>query len=118
MDTEHDIIVFKMKSGGELRLTPNHPLVTVDGKIKLAADFKSGDSLLKLGGEQDPIVSLEHIKYFGKVYNLFVNSRDKFKNIVVTNGYLNGTAYYQNEGADNVNKKILKTRLLKDAFKK
>jgi len=118
MDTEHDIIVFKMKSGGELRLTPNHPLVTVDGKIKLAADFKSGESLLKLGGEKDPIVSLEHIKYFGKVYNLFVNSSDKLKNIVVTNGYLNGTAYYQNEGADNVNKKILKTRLLKDAFQK
>ena len=118
IDTEHDIIVFKMKSGGELRLTPNHPLVTVDGRIKFAADFKVGDSLLKLGGDHDPIVGLENIKYFGKVYNVFVNSNDKLKNIVVTNGYLNGTAFYQNEGADNANKKILKTRLLKDAFNK
>jgi len=118
MDTEHEILVFKTKSGSQLKVTPNHPLVAADGTIKIAVDFVVGDQLVKLGGQFDEITSIDKIHYFGKVYNLFVNSNDKLKNIVVTNGFLNGTAFYQNEGSDQVNKKILRIRLLKDAFKK
>lgn len=118
MDTHHDIIEFRMKSGGVLRVTPNHPLLSIDGRMRSAGEFKEGDSLVQLGGVADPIVSLSHEDYFGKVYNVFVRSADLHKNVVVTNGYLNGTAFYQNEGAKFLNRVVLRDRLVKGVFEK
>ena len=117
IDTNQEIIDFKMKSGRSLRLTPNHPVVAADGSLKLAADFEVGESLVELGGKLDEIVSAERINYFGKVYNLFVQSAEIHKNIVITNGYLNGTAYFQNQGAENMNRKIFKNNLTAGIFK-
>ncbi len=118
VDSEHDIRVFTMESGRSLRLTMNHPVVTAQGSIKLAQDFRVGESLVQLGGELDEIVSINDVKYVGKVYNLFVKSADPLKNIVVTNGYLNGTAYFQNEGAKDVNRLLLRNKLIKGVFGK
>lgn len=115
LDTDHDIVEFKMKSGRSLRLTPNHPVLTDQGAMKLAGSFKVGDNLVRLGGELDPIISIDNMKFHGKVYNLFVESSDAQKNIVITNGYLNGTAYFQNEGASDMNRKLLRNNLLKGA---
>jgi hypothetical protein len=116
VDTEHDIIKFTMASGRTLKLTPNHPLVSDDGTMKLASDFTIGDNLVALGGTTDQIVSLEQQKHFGKVYNLFVKSNDLHRNIVVTNGYLNGTAFFQNEGAKNLNRSLFRKKLIRGAF--
>jgi len=116
IDTEHDIIEFRMKSGRVLKLTPNHPLVTDRGSLKLASEFKVGENLVMLGGVLDPIVSMKEMKYFGKVYNVFVKSDSLLRNIVVTNGYLNGSAFYQNEGAEHLNRSILRGRLIKGVF--
>lgn len=116
IDTDHDIVEFKMKSGRSLRLTPNHPVVTEFGTIKLADEFAPGESLVVLGGTLDPIVSIKHTVYHGKVYNVFVQSAELHKNIVVTNGYLNGTAFFQNEGAKNLNRAIFRNRMLRGAF--
>lgn len=116
MDGEHEILNFTMKSGGVIRLTPNHPVVTADGRMKTAEEFKAGESLVKVGGEADEIVSIESFNYFGKVYNLFVKSDDLQKNIVITNGYLNGTAFYQNEGAKHLNKQVLRGNLIRGAL--
>jgi hypothetical protein len=118
MDTNHVIIDFKMKSGRELKLTPNHPVVATDGTMKLAGDFKVGDSLVQLGGEADEILSADRIDYFGKVYNLFVNSSDINRNIVITNGYLNGTAYFQNQGTKDMNRGLFKKTLTTGVFSK
>lgn len=118
VDSEHEIIEFRMKSGGLLRLTPNHPVVTDQGTIKTAEEFKVGENLVKHGGERDPIVSLNRITYQGKVYNVFVKSSEIHKNIVLTNGYLNGTAYFQNDGAQFLNRRLLRDRLLKGVFEK
>jgi PKD domain-containing protein len=118
IDGEHDIIVFTMKSGRSIKLTPNHPVVAADGMMKLASDFKVGDSLVELGGHLDPIESLDHIKHYGKVYNLFVKSSEIQKNIVITNGYLNGTAFFQNEGAQNMNRSLFKNKLTQGIFNK
>lgn len=118
IDGNHDIIVFTMQSGRTLKVTPNHPIVSSEGLMKLASDFKVGDSLVVLGGELDPIVSLEHINHYGKVYNLFVKSSDIKKNIVVTNGYLNGTAFFQNQGAENINRQMFKDKMIKGVFSK
>jgi hypothetical protein len=111
MDSEHQILEFNTVSGGNLRVTPNHPIVTVEGRVVEAGDFKVGQDLIKLGGERDRITSIRSIKYFGKVYNVFVKSNELHKNIVVTNGYLNGTGFFQNEGAQNLNRKILRSHL-------
>jgi hypothetical protein len=116
VDSEHLILNFKMRSGGTLRITPNHPLVTAEGKMQLAELFKVGDSLVKLGGVADQILEIKAEAYFGKVYNVFVKSNDLKHNVVVTNGYLNGTAFYQNEGAKNLNRQILRGRIIKGAL--
>lgn len=115
-DADHEIVVFTMKSGRELKLTPNHPVVTKDGTLKLVEDFTVGEPLVLLGGELDPIVSIKRIAYHGKVYNVFVQSNAWHQNIVVTNGYLNGTAFFQNEGADLVNRQILRRNLIRGAL--
>lgn len=118
LDTTQPILTFKMKSGGALRVTLNHPLVAQDGTIKIASQFKVGESMIKLGGRADTIVSIEQSDYYGKVYNLFVKSNDLKRNIVVINGYLSGTAFYQNEGAQYINREILKSKLTEGVFSK
>ncbi|MNT27430.1 hypothetical protein D3C72_1630600 [compost metagenome] len=107
-----------MKSGRELRVTKNHPLLTADGMMKMASEFKSDDSLVQLGGSLDRIASIEEIKHFGKVYNLFVESDEAAKNIVVTNGYLNGTAYFQNAGAKDMNRSLFRSQMTRGVFSK
>jgi PKD repeat protein len=116
IDTEHEILVFRMASGGELRVTPNHPMLDSSGTIRLADNMHVGEHLVKLGGVLDEIVSIEQTKYFGKVYNLFVHSSDPKRNIVITNGYLNGTAFFQNEGAEIVNRRIFKRSLIRGVW--
>lgn len=116
IDTEHEIIEFHLRSGGVLKVTPNHPMVAADGSIRLAEEFKVGETLVKLGGKLDEIVSNQRTVYFGKVYNLFVESVVPQKNIVVTNGYLNGTAFFQNEGAKELNRGVLRKRLVRGVF--
>lgn len=116
MDTDHEILVFKMKSGGQLKVTTNHPLLSQQGVMKLASDFQVGESLVLLGGRLDPIVSIEAQTHHGKVYNLFVQSSDLKKNVVVINGYLNGTAFYQNEGAKVLNRALFREHLFRGAF--
>lgn len=117
VDTNHEIVEFHMKSGRILKLTPNHPVVTDQGSLKTAGEFKVGESLVMLGGDLDPIVSINEVNYFGKVYNVFVKSNSIHKNIVVTNGYLNGTAFFQNEGQQYLNRVVLRDKLLRGVFK-
>jgi hypothetical protein len=118
LDTDHVIIEFRMKSGRMLKLTPNHPLLAADGAMKQAGDFKVGDSLVQLGGQLDEILSADQVNYFGKVYNLFVQSTDLYKNVVITNGYLNGTAYFQNAGTQDLNRNLFKNNLTQGVFSK
>jgi hypothetical protein len=118
VDTEHVILEFHMQSGGTLRLTPNHTLLGTDAMMHLASDFKVGDSLVQLGFTPDKIVAINQTNYFGKVYNVFVQSSDPRQNIVVTNGYLNGSAFFQNEGAGDLNRDVLRIRLTQGAFGK
>lgn len=116
LDGEHQILIFKMKSGGALKVTLNHPLLTPEGVMKQAADFSVGESLVQLGGIPDQILSIEQTVHTGKVYNLFVKSNDPRQNVVVTNGYLNGTAFFQNEGAQNMNRALFRTNLTRGAL--
>ncbi|NCN41600.1 PKD domain-containing protein [bacterium] len=115
-DTENDILTFRTQSGGSLRVTTNHPVLSEEGSMWLASEFKVGDSLVMQGGLLDSIVSIEPSVHFGKVYNLFVESSDPKANVVSTNGYLNGTAFFQNEGADLLNHEVLRNQLIHGVF--
>lgn len=115
-DADHQILVFKTQSGGSLRVTTNHPILSEKGTMKLAQDFKVGESLIQLGGKLDPIVSIEPVTHHGKVYNLFVKSSSPQQNVVVIGGFLNGTAFFQNEGSDQLNRVLFRQSLIKGVF--
>jgi hypothetical protein len=112
LDGNHDVLTFNMKSGGQITLTPNHPIVNDEGSLRLASDWKVGQNMVQLGGKFDEVVSIVPSVYYGKVYNVFVKSNSLQHNIVVTNGYLNGTAYFQNDGSGYINKQILRRNLI------
>jgi|GEM_PF-3139780 len=112
-DSEHDIMIFTMASGSSIEYTPNHPVVTADGNLKDAADFVIGQSFVKKNGDLDEIIKIENIKYFGKVYNVYMQSSVLERNVVVINDYLTGSAYFQNEGHDFVDRKVLRSSLSK-----
>ncbi len=116
-DTEHQILEFSMRSGGSLRVTLNHPLLGSDGVMRTAEEFKVGEQLVQANGQFDPIVEIKQQTHFGKVYNLFLKSSDPLRNIVITQGYLNGSAYFQNEGAKDMNRKLLRNRLKAGAIR-
>lgn len=118
VDSEHQILVFKMKSGRELRVTKNHPVLTQEGFMKTADQFTAGEALVQVGGDLDKIVSITEIEHFGKVYNVFVQSDEVHKNILVTNGYLNGSAYFQNAGAKDMNRQLFRKNLIRGVFDK
>lgn len=107
-DTNHTVLTFSMESGGQLTVTPNHPLLNKTGHIKLAEQFKVGDSLLTKSGAADAILSIEPSEYFGKVYNVMPSSEHLKANVLVAEGYLTGSAWYQNEGAGYISRRILR----------
>lgn len=115
-DTDHTILELRMASGGSLKVTPNHPLLNHNGYIKLAETFKVGDALLTKEGDKDPIVSIEVSEYHGKVYNVMPKSAGLKANVLVAEGYLAGSAWYQNEGASYISRRILRESVPSSLF--
>ncbi|MGH1469248.1 MAG: PKD domain-containing protein [Bdellovibrionales bacterium] len=112
-DSEHDIMIFTLASGNKIEYTPNHPVLTADGKLKEAGDFIIGQSFVKKSGALDEIVKIENIKFFGKVYNVYMKNTNPENNIVVVNDYLTGSARFQNEDHDFVDRSVLRNALTK-----
>jgi hypothetical protein len=102
------IYTLSMKSGGTLRVTNEHPLLTSDGVMHQAQGLHPGDALVRADGSPDPIVQISSAKVFGKVYNVRPVTTDYVSNIVVAGGYLNGSVRYQNAFLDMVNAVILR----------
>lgn len=107
-DQKQTILTFVMKSGNTLKVTENHPLVTTKGTVARADQFKRGDELINDLGERDPIRSIEKSEFFGKVYNVDVRAEAKLNQVVLAQGYLNGSVYWQNEGVSELNREILR----------
>lgn len=92
----HEIIrVIKTKSGGQLKVTLNHPILLGSGVMIEAKDLEIGDLLIRQNGQRDPVVSIENIDYFGKVFNITPNSMNPDENILVAEGFLVGSGAYQ-----------------------
>lgn len=107
-DRYQPVLIINTKSGGELKVTPNHPLVNGSGYMVEASTLSIGDSLKTVENKNDEIVSIEKINYFGKVYNIDTGSSDIYDNIIVANDFLSGTVYFQNDGIIHLNRLVLR----------
>lgn len=115
-ETDHDIFDLIMASGGELKVTANHPLVDSTGHIREARTFEIGDKLMRADGTQDPIASISYEAFHGRVYNVASREASLLGQVVVANGYLNGSAWYQNAGLRNLNRGLLRSSLPADVL--
>jgi len=102
------IYTLTMKSGGSLRVTNEHPMVTGEGVMKQAQTLVVGESLVRNNGERDPIVSITKATEFTKVYNVRPTTTDLTTNVVVAQGYLAGSAAYQNEYLKYLNRVLFR----------
>jgi hypothetical protein len=105
------IVTLHMKSGGELRVTPEHPLVTSEGVMRQAQALVVGDSLVRDDGSSDPVMSSTRSEEFTKVYNLRPTTTDLTSNILVAQGYLTGSARYQNEYIKYLNRVLFRSKV-------
>lgn len=112
-ETTQPIVTFSMASGGQLKVTQNHPLVDGNGFVKEASALKVGDSLVLADGRLDQIVERSERDFTGKVWNVAPQAGGSQNNIVVAQGYLNGSARYQDGSVKDLNR--LQSRNLIDA---
>lgn len=112
-DDVETIYSLQMKSGGSLRVTSEHPLLTSDGVMRQAKALKVGSELVRTNGTPDPIVAIGVARVYGKVYNVQPVSVDYSSNIVIAAGYLNGSVRFQNEFLERINAVILRRALSK-----
>ena len=107
----HVLRVLTMSSGKTLRITDNHPLVLSDGFVREAKDIKIGDSLVRSDGTPEQIIKVVNQDYFGKVYNVQPKGESAKGNIVIAEGYLSASNYYQNDGYELINERIFRSEL-------
>jgi len=115
-DSTHQIFVIRTKSGGELKVTGNHPVLEGTGRIVEAQSLKVGHNLLKPDGSKDPIVSVTQTIHTGKVYNLKPTSTNRVSNILIAQGFLVGSSRFQNEDVDYMNRIIIGRGFPKDVI--
>lgn len=108
VEKAQQILVIKTQTGN-LKVTPNHPLVDGRGYMVAANTLKVGDSLKTMYNTDSQIISIETVDYFGKVYNVDMGSTNMFENIIVANDFLSGTVYFQNDGLVNLNRLVLRS---------
>ena len=108
---KQDLLLFQTASGNTLRVTLNHPIVDSTGTVRQAKEFTQGEELIRSDGSLDPIVAIEPQRFFGKVYNVAPVTRDEVTNIVVAQGFLNGSSRYQNESLKDLNRSILRRNI-------
>jgi len=109
--TQQTIFTLRMKSGGQLRVTNEHPLVTSEGVMKQAQTLVVGEELVRDNGSPDPVVSIVKTTELTKVYNLRPTTTDLTSNILVAQGYLSGSARYQNEFVKYLNRVLFRHKI-------
>lgn len=111
-----DIVEIQTVFGGKIRVTPDHPLVDGMGRMRAARTLRVGEALMTVAGDREPIESVRTTQFYGKVYNLEVNAQDPADRIVVAEGFLSGTVYFQNEGVKDLNRVIFRNHLIPESI--
>lgn len=112
------ILEFHTAGGGSLQVTEGHPMLTADGRLVEAVKLKAGDSLVLYNGQADRIVERKSFEVFDRVYNLYPETKNLLQNLIVAEGFLTGSAYYQSEGNEHMGRIILRHSLVSDLFDK
>jgi hypothetical protein len=106
-DAEQVIYKIKTASGGTLSVTNEHPVMVSDGRLVKAETLTTRDQLIKADGKLDPIVHVEKTTFFGKVYNIKPMSEDLVSNVLIAQGFLVGSARFQNDDVEYMNRTLL-----------
>lgn len=114
--TKHQILTISSQSGGELKVTKNHPLLTSEGLMIEAGNLKVGDRLVQIDGQSDAIVAISEREYFGRVFNIQPEADSQPGQIVIAQGFLSGSSWFQNDGYEYVNRLILRRNVPAELF--
>lgn len=114
--TRHEILTISTQSGGRLKVTKNHPILSAQGLMIEAGDLRVGDGLVHVDGQTDPILSITEKEYFGRVYNIQPDADSQLGQIVVAQGFLTGSSWFQNDGYEFVNRLILRRNVPQELF--
>lgn len=108
LEAEQEILTFHTASGGELRVTTEHPLVMPDGTLKRARDVAAGESLVTKEGKFDLIVEVDKDLVNTRAYNVRPVTEDLTSNIIVAQGFLSGSQRFQSEYVTEMNRLIIR----------
>jgi hypothetical protein len=106
-DAKNPIVKLTTASGGSLTVTTEHPVITSKGQLVKAESLVEGDALLLANGTPDPITHIEKGSHFGKVYNIKPVSPEPVANILIAQGFLVGSARFQNDDVGYINRILL-----------
>jgi hypothetical protein len=106
-DVEQPIFKLFTASGGWLSVTNEHPVMVKSGRLVKAEALREGDELLKADGTPDAIVAIERTTFFGKVYNIRPTATELVRNVLIAQGFLVGSARFQNEDIKYMNRALL-----------
>ena len=106
--TQQTVYVIKTVSGGEIYASENHPFLSGSHKMVRAVDLKVGDSLVTSEGRKDLITQVSTQPYFGKLYNLTVDTNEREKSLYVVEGYISGDKKIQDESVSEFNRAVLR----------
>lgn len=107
-DALQKIAIIETKSGGSIRVSLNHPLLTQDFTMQRADKIKIGNSLIQADGKPDEIISIRVEEYFGKLHNLTVDSAQLEKSVYIVRGYISGDKKHQDIALSDANRKIMR----------
>lgn len=106
--TEQKILEINTRSGKTVRVSLNHPLLTEDFTMKQAQDLTLNNSLITSAGEADPITSINQVKYFGKLHNMYVDTPRLEQSLYIVQGLISGDKKYQDVSISDINRAILR----------
>lgn len=107
-DAPQKIVVVNTKSGGSVRVSLNHPLLTQDYTMRRADALVAGDSLVQADGALDEITDVRIEEYYGKLHNLTVDTSKLEKSVYIVRGYISGDKKHQDLALSDVNRQILR----------
>lgn len=110
-DAHNRIVTIETAGGGRLEVTENHPLVDTEGHMREASTFAVGEGLVRTDGSTDEIARITVEDYYGKVYNVTPKGASLKDKVVIAEGFLSGSAWYQNDGAEYLNRDIFRLNL-------
>lgn len=106
---EHMFYEFQMASGEVLRVAPDQPVLTSEGRLVKPESLLLGDALQRGDGTPDRIVTVKQTLQSATVYDLRPESRDSVSDLLLSQGYLLGLSRPPSEDVQQLNR-VLRQR--------